>query len=82
MDVHAFFGLSYVNYLVMPRSVMQSMPEEWQHAFTALLSECADAFEHLDWPSYNVKATDECGRFREDPIPHYNRGRTKLEPRS
>lgn len=81
-SVHAWFGLTYANYLVVPRSVMQSMPEDWQHRFTALMDEVSDAFGHLEWPSYSVATTDEYGKFIRDPIPPYNRGRTRLEPRA
>lgn len=123
--IHRWFGLSYANYLVLPRSVLQSMPDEWQHRFVAALEEMSEAFGNLDWPSYDVRvlkcepeevvpeapcevcdrtgvgADDEdcaaCGGlgdienyagrrcetpdevgFREDPIPHYNRGRTRI----
>lgn len=127
VDIHTWFSLSYANYLVAPRSVLQSMPEDWQHKFTALLDEMHDAFGHLDWPAYDVRAlkrdtevvNPECPEcegdgeiteddfmapcpsckgsgvtddhryetpeevgFRTDPIPHYNRGRTKLEPKA
>jgi hypothetical protein len=166
LDIHTWFSLTYANYLVIPRSVLQSMPEDWQHRFTALLGEMDQAFGHLDWPAYEVRALKRerehtmvivpCGEccgtgredardptpstealrdalrmlacedpkwvgtlwwnehvailggepcpecngemlvedpegsryetpeevgFRDDPIPHYNRGRTKLEPR-
>lgn len=80
IDIHTWFGLAYANYLVVPRSVLQSMPEDWQHRFTALLDEAHAAFGHLDWPSYDVRAKGEGGRYRRDPIPHYDRGRTRLEP--
>lgn len=82
LDVHAYFGLTYANYLVVPRSVLQSMPTEWQHRFTALMGEMNEAFGHLDFPSYEVHPKGDDGRFRRDPIPHYNRGRTRLEPRA
>lgn len=127
MDIHTWFNLTYANYLVVPRSVLQSMPEDWQHRFVACLREMEDAFGHLDWPVYDVRTLarepevighEECFScggngwigdpeltcaecdgegeveidhryetpeevgFRLDPIPHYNRGRTKLEPRT
>lgn len=125
--IHGWFGLTYANYLVMPRSVLQSMPDEWQAEFVKLLNECREEFEHLDWPHYHVQALrrereyileslcEECGGsgideedeeeecencdgsgyfdedryetaeevgFRTDPIPPYDRGRTKLEAKS
>lgn len=41
-DVHTYFGLSYANYLVVPRSVLQSMPEDWQHKFIELMDQLDD----------------------------------------
>jgi hypothetical protein len=78
--IHAWFGLTYANYLVVPRSVLQSMPDEWQTRFVTCLNEMHDAYGHLDWPEYRVNAVDSRGRFKRDAIPHYNRGRTRLEP--
>lgn len=78
-DIHEWFGLTYANYLVVPRSVLQSMPEEWRLRFTAMLDECHALFGHLDWPDYEVRCRDESGRYRRDPIPHYDRGRTVIE---
>lgn len=43
MDIHTFFSLSYASYLVLPRSVLQSMPIEWQHHFTSLLKDLLEA---------------------------------------
>lgn len=43
---HGWFGLSYANYLVVPRRVLQSMPPEWQAKMIALLGEL-DA--SIDW---------------------------------
>jgi hypothetical protein len=41
-DVHTYFGLSYADYLVIPRSVLQSMPMSWQYNFVKLLDELDD----------------------------------------
>lgn len=79
-DIHTWFGLTYSNYLVLPRSVLQSMSKEWQHRFVAMLDELYDAYGGLDWPNYHVQARDEEGKFRTDPIPYYDRGRTRVDP--
>lgn len=142
--VHDWFGLSYSNYLVMHRTLMQSMPTSWQERMVACLEEIHDAFAHLDHPeAFTVQAATEhqvsdltdaqqkqlgitadwlngalppehlAGDERReweikhedpngpvyhqdgreldrqervllpapDPIPHYNRGRTYIEPR-
>jgi hypothetical protein len=76
--VHLWFSLSYANYLVLPRSVLQSMSEEWQRRFVACLEELDAAAGHLDWPSYAVNARGSDGRFVTDPIPLYNRGRARV----
>jgi len=37
--VHGLFGLSYAQYLTIPRSVLQSMPVKWQEQFVQCLNE-------------------------------------------
>lgn len=76
VDVHLWFSLSYSSYLVVNRSLLQSMPMEWQHRFTALMDELGAQFANLEEPTYTVYVRGEDGRFVRDPIPHYNRGRT------
>lgn len=143
--IHLHFSLSYANYLVVPRTLLQSMPDEWQARFVALLDEMDDAFRHVpqaeayevtagtqhevfdlteaeqrllgitaDWyrgetppeglseadlaewqaehenpdgPDYHDREGRELsGSDRvlvpgTDPVPHYNRGRARIEPR-
>lgn len=60
MDIHTFFGLSYCNYLVLNRSLLQSMPMEWQHKFVRLLNELDDEFAHVETAQvFEVKAARE-----------------------
>ena len=40
--IHNWFGLSYANYLVLPRSILQSMDAEWQKKLVNLLNELED----------------------------------------
>ena len=81
--VHAWFGLTYANYLVLNRSLLQSMPIGWQRRFVACLRELDDAFDHIEHAyGFTVNARDAGGRFMADPVPHYNRGRTLVEPRT
>ncbi|MFB7285472.1 hypothetical protein [Actinacidiphila glaucinigra] len=142
--IHEWFSLSYANYLALPRTLLQSMPIEWQQRMVACLNEMEAAFAHVPQAeAYNVEAvtvhivnemasdeqdragitedwyrgetppdgiTDaELAEWRAkhedpdgptyhhdgqeldphervllpaaDPIPHYNRGRTYIEPR-
>jgi hypothetical protein len=141
--IHKHFGLSYANYLVIPRTLLQSMSDDWQSKFAALLQKMDHTFEHVpqaevydvragtehivnemghdlleeagiteDWydepvpedlspsdlnewkaehekdaPTYiaaDGRVLDPDERVflpGEDPVPHYNRGRTRVEPR-
>lgn len=131
--IHGWFGLTYSNYLVLHRSMMQSMPVAWQERAVALFDELDNAFPDLGRPpAFIVTAATECeygdlsGRDMADlgithadppedadpdaepdadvvfvdrdgeehqswerllvplpggdPVPHYNRGRTFIEP--
>lgn len=86
-DIHSFFGLSYASYLTLPRSVLQSMPEEWQHKFVELLHELGSAAEkagfakHMDATRvFQVRRVK--GRFGnkfiKDPLCDYDRGRRNV----
>ena len=58
--VHTWFGLSYSNYLVLHRTLMQSMPAEWQQRMVACLREMDTAFEHVPQPeAFRVEAATE-----------------------
>lgn len=55
--IHGWFGLTYANYFVAPRMMLQAMPIEWQEKFIALMNEANDI--GLEAPGYIV--------LREDP---------------
>jgi hypothetical protein len=79
--IHEWFGLTYANYQVIPRTLMQSMPVEWQERMVTCLRELDAAYAHLDHPpGYWIRAHGLGGQFIKDPVPHYNRGRTFLPP--
>lgn len=80
-DIHAWFNLTYANYLCLSRSILQSMPGDWQYRFVRLLEELDEASQDLFVPRYRVQAVDDGNRFIRDPIPHYDRGRTRVELR-
>lgn len=90
--VHQWFGLSYAQYLTVPRSVLQSMPEDWQQRFVDCLNELDEA---IDWPPKNgtyrvqlmtTRQNYEEGGFvetvwdkeLEDPLMDYERGRRRI----
>ena len=80
-DIHTWFNLTYANYLVLPRTLLQSLPEEMQYRLTEVLDEIADLAEAncVPSPRYRVQAVDKRGRFMVDPVPHYERGRTRID---
>lgn len=58
--IHGHFGLSYANYLVLHRTLLQSMPGPWQEQFVGLLEELDAAYGHLDRPnSFQVTPGDQ-----------------------
>jgi hypothetical protein len=42
------------NYVVLPKSLVQAMPLQWQNAMTQILHEFHQTFAHLNWPEYRV----------------------------
>lgn len=79
--IHQFFGLSYSNYLVLPRTVLQSMPIEWQDKFVGLIEQIPEIIEeHFEPPGgYRVRALDENKRLISDEYSNYERGRRRLK---
>ncbi len=70
--VHDWFGLSYANYLVVPRIILQSMPADWQQRFIECMDEMQETLAIDNAPSkYLVKARDFDGRFIHDPYHDY-----------
>ena len=78
--IHHWFELTYAQYLTIPRSVLQSMPDEWQDRFVRCLEEL-DAT--IDWRPpegrYWVQLKDRKGRYIHDPLMDYERGRRRVE---
>ncbi|MFL6121118.1 hypothetical protein [Actinophytocola sp.] len=42
------------NYVVLPKSLVETMPLPWQNALHQILAEFHQAFAHLEWPEYRV----------------------------
>ena len=58
--VHGFFGLSYNPYLVVPRSILQHMPLDWQREFVKLLEELGQTEAGKEWNSHNYLVQRTC----------------------
>ena len=75
--MHEFFELSYAQYLVLQRSVIQSMPLPWRIRLRVLLDELD---ETIDWrrDGYVVIRVNEDGDEIEDDLADYQRGRRRI----
>lgn len=78
-DIHTWFELSYAQYFVIPRSILQSMPAKWQHKFVGLLEVLDNTF---DWRRSGifVRLMDRDGFTLPDELGDYERGRRTLSP--
>lgn len=76
-NIHEWFGLTYAQYLIIPRSVLQSMPEEWQEKLVELIEELDETFEWRRDGQYVIFRNHK-GRmmpYSEDEFGDYNRGK-------
>ena len=82
--LHGWWELSYAQYLTIPRSVMQSMPADWQEKMAALLYQLD---EDIDWRPKDACYFVTLNRVEEvedgysakgveidDPLADYQRG--------
>ena len=81
--IHGYFELSYAQYLTLPRTALQSMPEEWQARFVTCLRELDESF---DWkPRHGNQfwvLMRGAGHFIKlgdhEPFMDYRRGRRRV----
>ena len=79
--IHNWFGLTYANYLVLPRSILQSMDAEWQKKLVNLLNELEDKMNEeglQDMPDYSVDAKNSDGKYTKDPYRYYWRDNNRI----
>lgn len=79
--IHDWFGLSYSNYLVVPRSIAQSMPPAWQRQLVDLLEQAQRRLDIDDAPSNYLVRARVGGKFIADPYRDYERGRRRVPVR-
>ena len=72
--INEAFGLSYANYLVIPRLALESMPEAWQRRFVAMIEDVQERYDFEPPRGYRVHATDKRGRFVRDEWSDYRHG--------
>jgi hypothetical protein len=87
--IHEWFGLSHADYLVIPRTILQSCTIENQKnlvtALDAIYEECSENMEH-HWPhEAEIHVRLKCCETRQyihDSLANYERGRRRLWPQS
>lgn len=68
-EIHRWFGLGRASFLVLPRVLLQEMPDAWQERFVALLEEYEAAFPNQPKIGTQVRATSLRGRLV--PMPRW-----------
>lgn len=63
----ADFGLSYASFLVMPRSFMHAMPDDWQKKMAELLSEWHATWDWPDSVGETIVQNRVAGKFTKWP---------------
>lgn len=63
----SWFGLSYASFLVLPRSFMQEMPDEWQSKMADLLNEYDETFKCVDDVDSVIVSARKNNRFTKIP---------------
>lgn len=91
--IHNWFELTYAQYLTIPRSVLQSMPDEWQERFVRCLEELDEAIDWRpkrgqyrvmlsevveDWDEGEGMYVERWGKELDDPLMDYQRGRRRV----
>jgi len=88
--VHQWFELSYAQYLTLPRSIMQAMPNLWQEKIVALLEELDRTFAWrpnegkqyrvtLHEVDYDAEGEEYWGERVDDPLANYRYAETEIE---
>lgn len=66
-----WFQLSYSSYLVLPRTLLCGMPEDWQRRMVDLLDEMRETYDSSQIrDNYTVQLRDR-GKFVKDPLCDY-----------
>lgn len=79
--IHTWFGLTYASYLVLPRSVLQTLSVELQQQLVNALEAMGEHLYPASIPvrgEYAVQVRGTDGRFISDPLRDYQRGRRRV----
>jgi hypothetical protein len=82
--IHNWFELTYAQYLTIPRSVLQSMPSDWQRRFVQCLKELDSTidwrpdFPFQYWVGLRDTTTGRMVSIENDQFMDYERGRRRV----
>jgi hypothetical protein len=74
-DLQAVFGGRFSSYLVLPRTLLLEMPDEWQGRFAACIAELDRTFhkpQALPGSAYVVRFRDGEGNYLRDPLVNHH----------
>lgn len=60
--IHAWFGLTYAGFLILPRVMLQEMPRSWQTRLVALLAEAEEL--GVRTPAFCASRKGDNGKYR------------------
>lgn len=68
-DLSCWFGLSYASFCILPRVLMEAMPDEWQGKMAALLNEYGQRYTFRNTPTMTtaVSFRNADGQFMDAP---------------
>lgn len=73
--IHKWFGVTHASYKVLPRLVLDDLPEHIQDKFLEVMEYIENNYDNSTWVSdYGVRAKDSHGKFCTDPLSNYRRG--------
>jgi len=76
--IHQQFGLSYASWMVMPRVLMEAMPDEWQKVMVDLWEEFYDTWDmnivyESGEPYVQLRKGGRFVSIKQTNLPHYRR---------
>ncbi len=81
--INNWFELTYSSYLVLPRLILQSMPNAWQKRFIELLEQIPETIKLDDNYSAEYRINYIVNnKFSVDPYKNYRRGTVKYRDKN
>ncbi len=73
-EIHNWFELTYSSYAVIPRLLLDDLPEEMQQKFLEVMGFIEKHYNNETWISNYMVRGRAGGKFVTDPLRDYRRG--------